>query len=311
VNVHTAVLPGAAISVRDLTQVLVVILLWAICYPLITTGLAAFPPFHFATMRSLLAGTSLLVVGVVFKRALFPDRNTWFSLILASFTFTTLGFAGMFLAGGRVTPGLATVIANVQPLLAALLGYFVLTERLTWIRGLALVVGFAGIVVIATPGLFQHSSNSTAMGIGFVLVGATGVAIGNVILKRIANQVDPLMAMAWILLLGAIPLAGAAAVFEPAEVMHWSLSAVINLLVLSVFGTALAFLAWLDLLRRADLNLLNSYTFLTPVFALLIGILFYNERLLTLEWIGVVVVAFAVFFASAIPEIRDWRWMDK
>ncbi len=289
---------GAAISMRDLTQVLVVIVLWAICYPLITAGLAAFPPFHFAALRSLLAGASLLVAGIVLKRSLLPDRATWFNLIIAAFTFTTVGFAGMFLAGGRVTPGLATVIANVQPLLAALLGYFVLIERLTGARGLALLAGFTGIVVIAVPGLFEQSSNSNPVGIGLVIVGASGVAIGNVLLKRIANQVDPLIGMAWILLLGAVPLVVVAAVFEQTVSIDWTVSSVLNLLVLSVLGTALAFLWWLDVLRRTDLSLLNTYTFLTPVFALAIGALFYNERLLTIEWFGAVIVVLSVLLTS-------------
>jgi hypothetical protein len=37
-----------------------------------------------------------------------------------------MGFSGMFLAGGLVSPGLATVLANIQPLIATVLGYFVL-----------------------------------------------------------------------------------------------------------------------------------------------------------------------------------------
>ena len=288
---------------RDMVQVLMVIILWAICYPLITTGLTAFSPFHFATLRSLLAGASLLVAGVMLKRPIIPERSTWTGLVYISLTFTTLGFAGMFLAGGRVTPGLATVIANVQPLLAAFLGYFFLTERLTRASSLALLVGFAGIVVIAYPGLTEQSSNSTLVGVGLVLVGAIGVAIGNVILKHIANHVDPLIAMAWILLLGAIPLAIAASIFESADTMHWSLTSVIALLTLSTFGTSLAFFWWLDLLRRIDLNVLNAYTFLTPVFALFIGILFYSERLLVIEWFGVAIVVFAVFLASRIKRV--------
>lgn len=287
-----------ALSVRDLVQLIAVIVLWALCYPLITTGLEAFPPFHLAAMRSLLAGASLLVAGMVYKRPLCPGRDVWITLIGISLTFTTLGFTGMFLAGGRVTPGLATVIANAQPLIAALLGYFVLTERLTGARSLALMAGFAGIVVIALPGLLEQSANSTPYGIGLVLVGATGVAIGNVLLKRFANQIDPLIGMAWILLLGAIPLIAAAAIFEQTALFDWSISSVLNLVILSVFGTALAFIMWLDILRRAELNLLNTYTFLTPVFALVIGLLYYNERLSVIEWIGVAIVVFAVLLAS-------------
>ena len=168
------------------------------------------------------------------------------------------------------------------------------------------MAGFAGIIVIATPGLLDQAANSTPDGIALVLVGASGVAIGNVLLKRLANQIDPLTGMAWILLLGAIPLIAAAAIFEQTALIEWRLSSVLSLVVLSIIGTALAFVMWLDVLRRAELNLLNSYTFLTPVFALVIGILFYNERLSAIEWIGVAIIVFAVLLASR-PSTQSLR----
>ena len=289
------------IQIRDIVQVTIVMLLWALCFPLITTGLSTSPPLHLAALRSLLAGATLLAAGILYKLPLLPERSTWLLLGIISMMFTTLGFTGMFLSGGRVTPGLATVIASTQPLLAALLGYFVLAERLTGVRGLALLVGFAGIVVIAMPGLLGQSANSTLTGINLVLVGASGVAIGNVLLKHIARQVEPLMAMAWILLLGSIPLFVAAVLFEQTTSIDWSVASVFNLVALSVPGTALAFVLWLDVLRRSELILLNTYTYLTPVFALIIGVLFYSEKLLIIELGGVVIVGLAVLLANRHP----------
>lgn len=160
------------------------------------------------------------------------------------------------------------------------------------------MAGFAGIIVITIPGLLEPSTNSTPAGIGLVLIGATGVAIGNVLLKRIANRVDPLIGMAWILLLGAIPLIAAATIFEQTILIDWNISSVVSLVVLSVLGTALAFVLWLDLLRRAELNLLNTYTFLAPVFALAIGSSFYDEQLSAIEWVGASLVVLAVLLAS-------------
>lgn len=293
-NIHQAF---AFESKRKLFQVLIVILLWAICYPLITTGLAAFPPFYFATLRCFLAGISLLIAAYLLNRPLIPNKSIWFALILAALTFTSLGFTGMFLAGDKVSPGLATVIANIQPLLAALLGYFFLTERITKKIGAALIIGFIGIIIISYSGLSEFSINSTPLGIGLVLLGAIGVAIGNIVLKLIADKADPLTAMAWILLLGAVPLAIAGIMLEDINAITWNLGSITNLIILSLLGTALAFYWWLVLLKTTNLNVLNSYTFLTPVFGLLIGILFYSERLLMTEWLGVLVIVFAIFFA--------------
>ena len=55
---------------------------------------------------------------------------------------------------------------------------------------------------------------------------------------------------------------------------------------------------WFSLLRRAELNRLNTYTFLTPVFGLIIGMLFYGERLSPLEWGGAALVILAAVVSS-------------
>lgn len=62
---------------------------------------------------------------------------------------TMVGFIGMFHAAEFVSPGLATAIANAQPLIAALLGRIVLGERLGLVRKLGIAIGFVGTVANA------------------------------------------------------------------------------------------------------------------------------------------------------------------
>jgi uncharacterized membrane protein len=52
-------------------------------------------------------------------------------------------------------------------------------------------------------------------------------------------------------------------------------------------GTALASVLWFSLLRRAKLSRLNAFSFLTPIFGLLMGMLFFDERLNGLDMAGV------------------------
>ena len=66
-------------------------------------------------------------------------------------------------------------------------------------------------------------------------------------------------------------MAVAARIFEPSGRITWNLPFAVTLVTLAVFSTAGAFVLWFSLLRRAELNRLNTYTFLTPVFGLIIG----------------------------------------
>jgi drug/metabolite transporter (DMT)-like permease len=283
---------------RTWPGLVLVMLLWAACFPLITVGLGMAPPLTFAALRALVAGVSLLVLAVVLRRPLPRSRHLWLSLLGVGVTTTSLGFAGMFLVGGRVSPGLATVIANAQPLIAAVLAYFFLAERLGRPQRLGLAMGFAGILVVAAPGFNQASESASPSGVAYVLAGALGVAIGNVLLKRLAGQTDLLLAMGGQFVLGSVPLGLLAAWLEAPVRLVWTPQFVVVLLTLGLLGTALAYGLWFALLVHAELTRLNTFTFLTPAFALVIGGLFFGERLQWMEVAGMVLILAGVWWVS-------------
>lgn len=279
-------------------------MLWALCFPLITLGLAFAPPLMLAALRSFVAGAGLLLPALILRRPWPRGWRVWLALTGAGLSLTALGFGGMFLAGGEVTPGLATVLANVQPLLAAALAFFVLGERLGPRRRVGLALGFAGILLVAVPGFASGSANSSPLGVAYIALGAVGVAVGNVLLKWLAGRVDLLVAMGWQLVLGGLPLLAGALRFEAAQPVTWNLTFVIVLLSLALPGTALAFTLWFSLLHRAELTRLNTFTFLTPVFALIIGALFFAETLTLLELGGVLLILAGLTWISRQPSAQ-------
>jgi drug/metabolite transporter (DMT)-like permease len=272
--------------------------LWALCFPLITAGLPMAPPLTFATLRALVAGFSLLVPALALRQRLPLDWRIWLSLSGVGLTTTTLGFAAMFLAGESISPGLATVISNAQPLVAAVLAYFFLRERLDGRHRLGLFGGFIGILLVAAPGFSQTPLGTQPSGILNVLAGALAVASGNVLLKRLAGQVDLLAAMGWQFILGSIPLGLMALWLEAPERLTWTPNFVLILLTLATLGTALTYVLWFALLAHAELTHLNTFTFLTPVFALTIGVLFFKEYLQWIEVAGTLLILAGAWWAS-------------
>ncbi|HID54080.1 MAG TPA: DMT family transporter [Anaerolineae bacterium] len=271
--------------------------LWAICFPLIAVGLTMAPPLTFAALRAFVAGGGLLLLAFALRRPWPRGWAVWLTLLGVGLSLTSIGFGGMFLAGGLVSPGLATVLANIQPLIAAALAGIVLGEMLGSRRRWGLFLGFTGIILVALPG-FGSSVNSNPAGVGFILLGAVGVAVGNVLLKRLAGQVDILMATGWQFVLGGLPLLLLAQQFELPAQIEWNILFVIVLLALGLLGTSLAFVLWFSLLHRSELNRLNTFTFLTPVFALMIGALFFGESLGLVEVGGIALILAGVLWVS-------------
>ncbi len=264
-----------------------VMFLWALCFPLIESGLAYAPPMLYAAMRAALSGVVLLVAAGVLRRPPIARGPTWIAIVIVGLTATSMGFFGMFYGGSRVSPGLATVIANTQPLIAAMLAWGILNEAINNWQRLGLALGFTGIVLFSAPSLSTHDMQLS--GIGLILMSAVGIAVSNVLLKRLAGKVDILRAMGWQLVIGSAPLAALALSIESVGAIDWSPLFVLNLLALSVLGTSAAFVIWFYLLKRAALTDLNAFTFLTPGFALIMGWLFFAESLDAFTIIGIVI----------------------
>lgn len=268
-------------SASDVLKLSLVMLLWAVCFPLITLGIQDAPHISFAALRAVIAGVTLLALAAFLGRPFPRGLRLWMSLLAIGVGATTFGFLGMFHAAEFVQPGAATVIANTQPLVTAVLASIFLAERSRARVKIGLGIGFAGVVIIAAPALMDESQPNYAIGISYILLAALGVACSNLLIKRIAHQIDAIMAMAVQLLLGAIPLGIWAVTTEDADSITWSMQFVFSLTSLSLLGTALVYCLWFRLIARLPLSRANAFSFLVPVIGLAMGTSFFGE---TIEW---------------------------
>jgi len=274
----------------NVAWMVVVVLLWAICFPFIVTGLPDAPPLLFAALRAFLAGGLLFAVHLVQRRREpypFSPRDLGL-LSLIGLSYTAMGFGGMFLAAGHLSPGLATVLASTQPLIAAAIAAAWLGETLKT-KGIAgLVIGFLGVTLLSWSG-FDNNNAGYLWGITWVLVGAIGIAIGNILLKKRAGG-SVAAPMAVQLLIGGGILFLASAVGGEQWEIRWTFRFTGSLLILSALATAAMMYLWFALLARAPLNRLNVFSFLTPALGLLIGFMFFEERLQPVQILGIIVV---------------------
>ncbi|MFV2031342.1 MAG: DMT family transporter [Gammaproteobacteria bacterium] len=262
-----------------------VMLLWAICFPLITAGLDSSPHLSFATARAFLAGAALLALGIALRRPFPRGMRVWSLLAMTGLGATTLGFFGMFHAAEFISPGAATVIANTQPLMAAMLAHQFLHERLTLWGKLGLVIGFAGIVLIAFPELLSPTRSNSTIGVTYIVLAAAGITVSNVLIKRLAGRVDPLMAMGIQLLIGSVPLALIAGLTEAPGSIQWSWGFILVLLTLAFLGTSLVYWLWFSILETVDLSKANAFSFLIPIFGIALGAAFFGENF---GWPGII-----------------------
>ena len=268
-------------------KIVLVMFLWAICFPLITAGFAYAPHLTFAALRAFLAGAALIGLGLAMGRPWPRGRRVWITLVFIGLGATSVAYLGMFMASEFVLPGIATVLANTQPLLAAILAGLVLNEKLGRVGWTGMGLGLGGIVLIALPQMLTQQAGNFELGLAYILMAAVGITISNVLIRSIAGRVDPIMAMGAQLLIGGVPLLAGAYAFEDPASVDWSANFVMILVAISLFGSALAYWLWGAILATTELNRANAFSFLVPVFGLAMGAAFFGERLGWIEFAGI------------------------
>lgn len=272
---------------------LLTMVLWATCYPLISLSLPYAPIMLTAFLRAAIAGVFLLVIASMLGRPFPKTRTVYFYILGIGITATSIGFWGMFYAGSLISPGLATVLTNTQPLIAGLLGSYLLKEYIGRRALIGTLVGFSGVIVISMESLLTMDAQSLSA-TAYVLLAATGIATSNILLKKSAHHFDVLFGMGLQLLIGSLPLALLTWIQAPAQAVQWNWSFGMILLALAIPGTALPFIMWFWLMDKAPLYKLNVYNFLTPAFGMYLGYAYFSETLTLTQWLGILLILLAI-----------------
>ena len=280
-------------SRKRLLLVVSLAVVYAACYSTIKFGLAYAPPLRFAGLRGALGGAALLSLLLVLGKPLVPPRRLWPGVVALAATGTLLSFGAMFLSPGRTGAGIASVLGNTGPLLVVVLAAIFLGEPVTRAKGASLVLGLAGVSLIAYPAI-TDTSRRGALGAILPLVAAAGTAVQSVIVKRLEIREALLSVTAWQLVLGGLPLLLVSTVVERGTVVVWSGTFVSLFLFLSLVGTSAATALWFWLVQDGDIGRLTLQLFLVPVFGLVLAMALFRETIGALEAAGIAIVVLGI-----------------
>jgi drug/metabolite transporter (DMT)-like permease len=174
----------------------------------------------------------------------------------------------------RVSSSLAAIVIACVPLIVAVIALrFDPAERATGRRLVGLVVGLAG--VVALVGIDVAGDGRELVGVGFLLIAATGYAIGPMVIKSRLGGLDPRASMGGCLALAAVALTPFA-LASPGKAP--SAEAIVSIVVLGLVCTALAFVVFSVLIAEAGPGRATVITYVNPVVALALGIVALGER---------------------------------
>lgn len=246
-------------------------LLWSSAFATVKLGLRDYhKPFTLAGVRFIISGLLLLPFWPDFRRSCRELATGWKTVALTSFFSTFLLYALFFQGLNMASGAIGAVITGASPLVTAVLSHFLMgNERLTWPKVAVILLGVAGVAMLALGNDFRLTGDHTVL-LGMLLLFMATISSGlsNIIVSfsRRSTGMSPLVLNSVQIFMGGVALLALGLVWEGApELMGRPWRFYVALGWLSVLS-AVAFSLWFALLKRPETKVsdLNQWKFIIP-----------------------------------------------
>ena len=267
---------------------------WGVSFVVVKDALAAAPPLTFLAVRFAIATVALAPFTDFATPPSKAERRA--GLILIALLAT--GFAAQAVGLQYTTPARSAFIVALSSVLAPIVAFAVLRQRLRWLVAVAVAIAGAGIYLLTAPG-----SGGLNRGDLWTLITAT-VFGGHIVAVAEFSRRHDALRLVWFQVAGTAVAAGLlAAVIEPAPIV-WSAGLVGALLFTGVVATALALVWQMRAQRHMSTARAALLLCFEPVFATITSWLWFGERLSTTQWVGAALIVTGMILAELPLQTR-------
>lgn len=283
----------------------IVCVVWGTTYLGIAIALETIPPLLLTGSRFVVAGLVMLLIAKLRGEQIPRDRKTLLNLALIGFLLVGVGNLAVVWAELYVPSGIAALLVATAPFWMAIIEMFRRAgERVSLQAGIGMAIGFLGVALLVTPrGSGGKLSTGFLLGALAIQIGGICWQLGSAHGKYNLKHVPLLSSSALQMLFGGaiVTVAG----FAIGEAPRFTLTPRTfgALLYLTVFGSIIAYSAYVFALAHMRTTHTSLYAYVNPVVAVFLGWLILNEPL---TWVSV--LAMVVILAGvALVQTAGWR----
>ena len=254
--------------------------IWGSTWLFIKIGLNDLPPLSFAAIRFVIAAAILWVI-VLFRRLKVPQSGKELLLLASTGVLGfTVNYGLIFWGEQYISSGLAALLQSTIPAFGLMFAHLHLpAERMTAAKVVGVVLGVLGVAVIFSNQLSLAGPRAFAGSVAIV-ISAAGAAYSNVLIKAHGERIEPTIIAATQMSFGLIPILLVGLIWEgnPSN-FRWTGMALVSLLYLAIVGSVIAFVLYYWLVQHMDVTKSMMIALVTPVTAVLLGMIVLGEQL--------------------------------
>ena len=272
-------------------------LIWGSSYILIKKGLTGLTPIQLGSLRVIVTTIIIAPIGYQKIKHIPKQKMKWVALsaFVGSF-FPAYLFA---FAETEISSSITAVMVSLTPLFTLLISVYVFGEELLKKQVFGVLIGFTGIIVLINNELFSSSFN--ILYIMFIVLAAFCYAINANVLKYKLSNIPALgivfMSFLFMFIPAFIILCFSSFPFSDFASDPLIIESIIYIVILALFGTAIAKVLYIKLLAISTPVFSVSTTYLMPVVAIFWGLLDGEEFKLT-QFTGTAIILLGVYLVT-------------
>ncbi|HUR81119.1 MAG TPA: EamA family transporter [Thermoanaerobaculia bacterium] len=284
-----------------------VCVVWGTTYLFIRIALETIPPLLLTGVRFTAAGLIMLVVARLRGETIPTDRRTLLNLALVGFCMVAVGNLAVVWAEQWVPSGMAALFVATAPFWMAMIEAFRTGgERVDRRGAIGMLIGFVGVAMLVTPGGSGGKLNLMfVLGALAIQIGGLGWQYGSAHAKYKMKHVPLMSSSALQMLSGGVMvgIVGLAAGEGPRFALNARTFGA--LAYLTVFGSVVAFSAYVFALAHMRTTVTSLYAYVNPVVAVFLGWLILSEPL---TWVSIVAM---VVILGGVALVQSTGWTKR
>jgi drug/metabolite transporter (DMT)-like permease len=286
------------LDLKAIITILILTLLWGFNFSTIKYVNQGISPVFASTLRSIIASVCGAIYCIRKKEKLFHTDIRLFHGFIVGLLFG-LEFPCLYLGMLYTDAARSVLFVYLSPFVVAVGAHFFLKgDRLTPLKIVGLIFAFTGIFVVF-GGRPRTAKATMLIGDLLEIMAAIWWGATTLYIKRfMADKVHPIHTFLYQLFFSIPVLFALSLILEPKWIYRINTSITVFLLYQSFIVAFISYFIWFKLIHEYSVSRLSAFTFFTPIFGVLFGVLFLNEELTVSLMVGLPMVSLGIFFVN-------------
>jgi O-acetylserine/cysteine efflux transporter len=284
-------------SPKQILLALIVPITWGLGFTLAKIGLEQFPTLLIMSIRFGIAGLVL----VWFTK---PPWGHMREIFMVALIGSTIQYGLTYNGLKGIDASTGAILVQLEGPILALMGVFLLKEKLGLTRAIGMGLAVIGVIIIAGEPRLDGQLDSVLL----LIVGSAVWAIAQIMVSRLKG-ISGITILAWVAIMATPQMFIASLLIEDGQWLAITTASYIDwsiILYLALIMTVLGYSVWYHLLSSVDVSKVSPFVMLLPITSIIAGIILLDEKFTSSMAIGGLMI-----MAGVASTLINWNWPKK